>query len=538
MTENGNQDIDIAQLMARIRESAEKRKSDSVIDAAATLYDVIKSNRRQEGELSSVIAASPLAQTKFETRERYRLEDLTAYDGSDFVRNAYQAVLRREPDDQGFAYFANALRSGRLEKTEILAKLKYSPEGQLKNVPVDGLTKLSLLRKIHRVPVIGYVVELIVGIFGLPSLMAEQRRLAADFQDKSRQMSDWFTQQINRSDDRVNDMAATFKKASEFHQQQLSAVTRELNDFIEDQNRLKKNISDQVSATQELFRQQNVAQELQDDELQRLRELLETRVIRRVQQTRMSLVQQERRLLLLLEETRKQVPGKSGPDVSASEEIRMLDSLYASLEDDFRGTREEIKESLGIYIPILQKHKVSANVLDVGCGRGEWLEVLRDNGVAAKGVDSNQIVLEYCRQAALDVTEADAITFLKSQPNSSLTCITAFHFVEHLPLEKLVLFFDECARALTSGGLAIFETPNPENLMVGACNFYLDPTHRHPIPATTLKFLLEARGFMRVETMPLHPPTPRVISGDDPLAKQLNEKLFGPMDYAVIAHKA
>jgi 2-polyprenyl-3-methyl-5-hydroxy-6-metoxy-1,4-benzoquinol methylase len=544
MTENGNQEIDVAQLMARIREAAEKRKSESLIDVSATLYRLLKTNGDHEVSNPAGLASlthHPIPavdlQPEFESRERYQLHDLVAFHDQAFVRNAYRAILKREPDEAGFAHYLASLRSGRFNKTELLAKLKYSPEGKQRQVEVDGLTRLSLLGRIYRVPMIGYLLEMLVGVLQLPALMANQRKLEAYAASQQDLLAERLEDISHRSDLIREESQAISQKIARFHQQQMKAVVKEMNELIEDQNRLKKNVSDHIAAMHERFRQETVAQGLQDDELQRLREMLETKVIRRVQQTRMALVLQERRLLLLLEEARKRLPAplkESQIQSFETEKDHLLDSLYSSLEDDFRGTREEIKESVSFYLPILKDAGINSDIVDVGCGRGEWLEVMREAGLSARGVDFNRVMIERSRRAGLDAIEADALTYLRSQADNSLSCITAFHFVEHLPLPALISFLDECARTLKPGGLAVFETPNPENLLVGGCNFYLDPTHRNPLPATMMKFLLEARGFCRVEILPLHPPTPAVLKGDDDLTKQLNQKLFGPMDYAIL----
>ena len=98
---------------------------------------------------------------------------------------------------------------------------------------------------------------------------------------------------------------------------------------------------------------------------------------------------------------------------------------------------------------------------------------------------------------------------------------------------------DETVRVLQPGGVAIFETPNPENLLVGACSFYLDPTHRNPIHSQTLAFLAEARGLNRIEILPLHPPDVSARFPDDsPLAHRLNDYFFGPQDFAVVGYRA
>jgi len=118
--------------------------------------------------------------------------------------------------------------------------------------------------------------------------------------------------------------------------------------------------------------------------------------------------------------------------------------------------------------------------------------------------------------------------------------VTAFHLVEHLPFRKLIHLLDEVTRVLQTGGVAILETPNPGNILVGARDFYRDPTHRHPIPDGTLRLLVESRGLSVVQVLPLHPDDiDRVPGGDgDALRQRFNDYFYGPRDYAVVGVKA
>ncbi|MBD0327583.1 MAG: methyltransferase, partial [Pyrinomonadaceae bacterium] len=141
------------------------------------------------------------------------------------------------------------------------------------------------------------------------------------------------------------------------------------------------------------------------------------------------------------------------------------------------------------------------------------------------------------RERGLSITEADVLAHLRTLPNESLGALTGFHIIEHLPLEALLALLDEAIRVVKSGGLVIFETPNPENVLVGSCNFYFDPTHRNPLPAPVMKFLLESRGFTRVSVMRLNPSAAEPVAGDTDLVKRFNQYFYGPMDYAVVGWK-
>jgi len=225
-------------------------------------------------------------------------------------------------------------------------------------------------------------------------------------------------------------------------------------------------------------------------------------------------------------------------------DLHKMDALYAALEDEFRGSRLEIKERLSVYVPRLIEAGIGAElmpILDVGCGRGEWLELLRESQLHAAGVDLNRVVLAICRERGLPVVEAEAIAHLRSLPEASLGAVTAFHLIEHLGLQQLLDLLDAARRALKPGGMVIFETPNPNNMFVSSRYFYLDPTHRHPVPPLLGRFLAEARGFERVEILELHPwPEEHhvdTVTGGD-VAARFNECFYGPQDYAVIGWKA
>lgn len=213
-------------------------------------------------------------------------------------------------------------------------------------------------------------------------------------------------------------------------------------------------------------------------------------------------------------------------------------NFYKAFEDQHRGSRETIKSRLAVYMPFIQKIQEvhpNATALDLGCGRGEWLELLKDHQLSASGIDLDDGMLSACRSRGLNVQTGDAIAHLKSLPADSLSIVSGFHIAEHLSLGDLEALIKEALRALKPAGLLILEAPNTENLVVGTSSFYLDPTHQRPLPSALLSFLVGYLGFTRSkvlgvqESVPLreeHGPTSlfAVLSGVSP-------------DYAVIAQK-
>lgn len=163
----------------------------------------------------------------------------------------------------------------------------------------------------------------------------------------------------------------------------------------------------------------------------------------------------------------------------------MSSDFYRTFEEKFRGPRELVKSRLRVYLPFLRPLRGSfstALAVDLGCGRGEWLELLYEQGFEAEGVDLDDGMLAACRDLGLKVQTGDALGYLTALPDDSQAIVSGFHLVEHIPFQVLLQLVAEALRVLKPGGLLILETPNPENIIVGATNFYIDPTHHRPIP--------------------------------------------------------
>jgi SAM-dependent methyltransferase len=216
----------------------------------------------------------------------------------------------------------------------------------------------------------------------------------------------------------------------------------------------------------------------------------------------------------------------------------MSDSFYRAFEDRFRGSRLEIKNRLQVYLPFVQPVALfypNAEVIDLGCGRGEWLELLKLNNVPAHGVDLDEGMLQACHDVGLRVYTADAITHLQAQPDESALVVTAFHLVEHIGFDAVRQLVAQAFRVLKPGGLLIMETPNPENIVVGTREFYLDPTHQRPIPPSLLSFVPQYYGYSGVKVLRLQESP--ALHGNSELS--LNDVLGGASpDYAVVARKS
>jgi len=631
-------------------------------------------------ELHPVERSSVLPEIDF-TRTHYRLDELVIFEGHDFVRYIYRALLKREPEPEGLRNYTTLLDSGQLSEADVIAAIASSPEARAKQISVEGVDRIS--RKLFAIPVIGRVLRILAVLVNLDNVERTSRvlRRSVEYakQDLRREQLNatsveqvrvkllsaeitalcsklervqttndlhHFTKNLENTSIRkaISDLEGRKVDIEALNSYLSGKVERDeltilLNDWmpkseimssialkadlaaVEELNRLKpdRETMDSIVAASvaDLDNRKASRQELEEafsrlvadfenrkadrgeldtkadsallNELERRRQLenrsqredisahlasersaretiaarLEDlaseklsfqtqwantneqlrKLDRYTHGTREQAAFLDRRLSMFIEEIRRTTDASPQQNISAAVDAIDLISnpLYLEFEDLFRGTQEDIKERVRVYLPRIQDANLgSANmpILDIGCGRGEWLELLRENGLNAYGVDVNSAMVSTCRAKGLHVEHQNVLTYLQSLSDRTLGAVTGFHIVEHLPFNDLVGLIDEVIRVLKPGGLAIFETPNPKNLQVGACNFYTDPTHQKPLPSSLLQFVLEARGLCSIEVLPLHPfPDAFRIQEDSRVAQVLNELIFGEQDYAVIGKK-
>ncbi len=224
----------------------------------------------------------------------------------------------------------------------------------------------------------------------------------------------------------------------------------------------------------------------------------------------------------------------------------VLDNL--SFEDHFRGTEADIRERQRVY---LEWFRTGGQVIDVGCGRGEFLELLRDAGIPAIGVDTDLDVVLACREKGLHVVHADVMEYLRTLPDASLGGIFAAQVVEHLEGPQIVVLVKLCHRKLQPGGVLVLETVNPTCLTVFAESFYMDLTHVRPVHPAALQFVARTAGFgettihwsspvdadVRLPPLPANGADAEAIERFNRAVARLNDLLYGYRDYAVIARK-
>ncbi len=241
------------------------------------------------------------------------------------------------------------------------------------------------------------------------------------------------------------------------------------------------------------------------------------------------------------------VPTPLGPLTVREGMKRSPHRLLGELE---RGTREQVAALVAPYLPLFEG---ADPVVDLGCGRGEFLELAAEAGLSAYGVDSDADSVAACRALGLKVEQEDLLEHLARLENDSVGGLMCTHVVEHLEPASLWPFLAEVHRVLRPGGTAVLETPNPSTLATHLGSFWRDPTHVRPVPAPALWFAVRQAGLIVLDTWYGHRPEEQLAASGlhhaaDPtvraLARQhdavvgrLNELLLGPQDYAVIVRK-
>lgn len=480
--------------MADIRAAAARREMEgrkSLLGATLEiqkLLDTVLEFQEPPAELK------PLKLQPYLTRsedDHYHVNDFLKFHDHLFVWNAYLAILKREPDEPGLQEFLGKLRSGRFNKIDVLATLVSSPEGKRNHVRIDGLARPAFFRKLYRVPGLGYFFEMIASIARLPMIVRSQRQ----FEGHTSAQQDVLANHINQLSHTGFQVAETF--------------SRELEQIYEDQRAFTALQSNQAV---NLFHDQREIVE----QLRRLRNEVNAR-------------------LGQLEKKIKSAQPASD-EHSATNESQM-NELFASFTEEFRGSREEVKESLRVYLPLLESAHLSKDILDLGCGRGEWLELLREQGIEGRGIDINQVLIEQAHALGLAAIQQDALSHLRGLPDGSLSAVTGFQFIEHLRFESLVEILNEILRVLKPGGLVIFETPNPKNLVVGACNFYSDPTHARPLFPETVQFILRKLGFTDVRLEYVNKVAGSPFKDESEAMRALDSWFYSPRDFAVTGRK-
>ena len=206
---------------------------------------------------------------------------------------------------------------------------------------------------------------------------------------------------------------------------------------------------------------------------------------------------------------------------------------FLRFAERFRGPEVYVRQNFEIYLDYFTG---KTRIIDLGCGRGEMLEVLREKGIPAKGIDGDAESVAICKSKGLDAEEADLFQWLEAQSAEAFEVLFCSQVIEHLPPLELPRFIRACSAALETGGVLVLETPNPECLAIFATHFYLDPTHQRPVPPTLAAFHMEEAGLGRIEVKRLAPAIESMPSLAS-LPEDFRNTFFGCLDYAIVGRK-
>jgi len=256
-----------------------------------------------------------------------------------------------------------------------------------------------------------------------------------------------------------------------------------------------------------------------------------------------------KRFILLKEKLNQLIAILEKKDMPTPSQVRDIhqsleDAQYAGFENRFRGLDEQVKEQQKDYIPYF---KDADTVLDLGCGRGEFLELLQQNGIKARGIDTNDQMIEICKEKGLNCEKADILQTLAAYEDSSLGGIFSSQVVEHLPPSYLKRMIEIAYHKLTSSSCIIIETVNPLSVFSLVQIYFLDLSHRQPVHPQALNFLLKSAGFEDIQikySAPLGNEKLKILPEKDDITSLLNENfdkinnlLYAPSNYAAVAVK-
>ncbi|HEU5458959.1 MAG TPA: DUF4214 domain-containing protein, partial [Pyrinomonadaceae bacterium] len=379
-----SQEIDVAQLMSAIREAAVKKHPDldthtrhEQIPPGLLLHlQELKEIERAKKQREQITPRDQLTlspEFRRHPNDTYHVNDLLQYHDRDFVRNAYRAILKREPDEAGFLYNLKLLQSGAFNKIDILAGLRYSDEGKFNGVTLNGLRLPATIRSLERIPIFGYVLQLVLAFVRLPNIVRSQR----EFQG-------YIVAQQFAVGDYVNYLNDSRRVTTNEFQQHRSKVTAQLHGLDVSVNETLLPSLERMKNDEAKLLQLNDRLGSMSETLSRTREQVQS----------------------LLSEV-KDGDRSFAVESRTSSELREWDKLYAAFEDQFRGSAEEVEERLKFYLPFLKELNPDGKILDLGSGRGDWLKLLSKEGFKPSGVEVNEVFAEDSRKQGFEVIHGD-----------------------------------------------------------------------------------------------------------------------------------
>ncbi|MBW5413099.1 class I SAM-dependent methyltransferase [Pseudomonas sp. MAG002Y] len=483
-------------------------------------------NARIAATLEHYQQAQPQLLPRFDPSARPAPKPLTwneviGLEDEELLKAAYLYLLGRPIDKPGLDHYLERLRIGE-DKFEILAQLSQSSEGKAHNASAPGLRRAQLKLRLRRWPVIGKVALWVMGLLASESRHRVNNSRFNYITRTALHHAGVLSQQNQRLIEQQQHLTKQDYRLGDLHKALADLQIEQTQLDQRFQQRAEKSEQQAHLLGQRLEQALRINQELRA----RLADLESKQTASSSVSTNLDDKQREK---LSKDEVQTNLPASSIPD-----------SFYLAFENRFRGSEEDIAQRLSYYLPIIEKNVALQEgypLIDIGCGRGEWLKLLPES-VKRLGVDLNTTNVKACLEQGLQAHHADALIWLAQQQDESLGAVSAFHVIEHISFEQLNQLLDICMRKLAPGGMILFETPNPENLVSGTTHFWTDPTHIHPLPPAFVEFFCEFKGFDEVSIHRVNAiPAEYALIEDSEVARRCNTLFYGPQDYSVCAVK-
>ena len=473
-----------------------------------------------------------------------------------FIELAYVLILGRSVDPSGYEEYLRPLRLGEVSKEELLYMLKNSPEGQARELQITGLAELykkrRLKRRLLKIPVLGKIGkiclnqlrvnrklnELILKGYALDERLEKQEIENTRCVDEVRgqvvesvgqvELLKYQMGESKISVDELNDQMVELKCQTAESQEWFDKINKEVNERTLRIEKIENNVNENINKNEQI---QKSFSELQNYTAQIGSNVHDINISleglgknindingalgnydkvlgeyvnedKKIIQTLLAEVYTLKARLSTLEKNGVQVQNmqnesdKVNVSVSSNVENAYTSIDYFDFENHFRGSREHVKKVQTIYLPYYEGKK---NVLDLGCGRGEFTEMLVEQNVGVTGVDTYAPYVEYMKTLGLPVVHDDAVSYLSGQEH--VDGIFVGQVVEHISVGQIMGLCKLAYEKLEEGCYLIMETPNPTSLAIYTQSFYMDPSHQKPVHPQTLKYIAEKAGFSSVEIL-------------------------------------
>ena len=455
------------------------------------------------------------------------------FEDEEFVRECYKGILLREPDSDGLKKSLRALRMQEITKKDLIYSLANSEEGQRKGAYLSGQRAYKIecgFRYVVRIPIIGRCIRYIYKMLRINKTVYQLSIWNANVENYVSNEFQQLTNSVSKLTDKVIDIEENEKL------------------LLENIDFCINNINKRIESVEENLRNNNILIK-KHDEFQSKYNLEDREILQRISidlsntkttinKLRTTLVKNDIGYVSGINELNEY----SGIEKESNNSYNAID--YFDFENKFRGDREHVKYVQKVYLKYFEGKN---HVVDLGCGRGEFIELLKDSQIGAEGIDLYEPYVEYCKMRGLSVQHDDAIHFLKKQKN--VDGIFVGQVVEHLQIEQIIELCRVAYEKLEKDCYLIMETPNPTTLAIFTESFYKDPSHNKPVHPETLKYIVEKVGFSQVkiiytESSKLPYSIPELQCKDvehldefNLAMKRISDLLFGSQDYAIIAKK-